>query len=178
VESGRARGEPLRHQELVVAIAFSTDGRVAATGSFDATVQLWDTATGKSLGKSFSHPSAVRGVAFSPDGKILLSQTADGRVWVWDVIRGGPLREPLRLAASLQGASFGPGGNSVFLWGTEMAQLWELPRSLEGPPQRLVTWAQLCSGLELIDDREVVLDAAAWQQRYQALGEPGNWPRP
>src|SRR5438067_985510 len=44
------------HKEMTYGIAFSPDGKYLATGSFDQTVKLWETATGKEI-KTFDGPA-------------------------------------------------------------------------------------------------------------------------
>src|SRR5881398_2323492 len=61
------------HGERVASVAFSPDGKVLATGSFDNTVKLWDFATGKELHNLKGHTNQVYSVAFSPDGNLLAS---------------------------------------------------------------------------------------------------------
>src|ERR1051325_182493 len=53
------------HTGLVYSGAFSPDGKVLATGSFDNTVKLWDFATGKELHTLKGHMNQVYCVAFS-----------------------------------------------------------------------------------------------------------------
>src|SRR5438046_2240027 len=68
------------HTEAVYAVAFSPDGKQLATGSFDKTVRLWDTASGKEVktfGGAAGHQNLVLSVAFSPDGKTLASGSQD-----------------------------------------------------------------------------------------------------
>jgi WD40 repeat protein len=76
------------HTEIVYALAFSPDGKYVATGSFDRTVRLWDTASGKEVkafGGSSGHQNLVLCVAFSPDGKTLASGSQDNTVKLWEL---------------------------------------------------------------------------------------------
>ncbi|MEU7910522.1 NACHT and WD repeat domain-containing protein [Microbispora bryophytorum] len=66
------------------AAAFSTDGRVLATGGRDGEIRLWDVSTRRAVGNPIkAHPGAVTSVVFSPDGKILASAGDDGTVRLW-----------------------------------------------------------------------------------------------
>lgn len=52
-------------------MAFSPDGRYAATGAFDKAVRLWDVESGKELQRFEGHTWGVQAVAYSADGRIL-----------------------------------------------------------------------------------------------------------
>lgn len=85
-ERTRFRGHPLTTSGL----AFSPDGKIAASGDFrgpkSGELKLWDPATGKELVSLPGHaPEAIINVAFSPDGKVLASTSYDRTVKLWDV---------------------------------------------------------------------------------------------
>src|SRR5262245_50755188 len=61
------------HQARVVALAFSPDGKMLASGSDDATIKLWDVTTGKERATLKGHVGGICSVAFSPDGGTLAS---------------------------------------------------------------------------------------------------------
>jgi WD40 repeat protein len=76
----------------ITAIAVSADGKTAATGAADNSIQLIDTANGKILRKLGGHSSPVTGLAFSADGKTLASCSADKSVRLWNAADGKPIR--------------------------------------------------------------------------------------
>jgi WD40 repeat protein/serine/threonine protein kinase len=84
------------HRTQIQCLAFSPDGKWLASGAAgpDATVRIWDVASGK-LEKVCWHAGTegpgsgwVTGVAFAPDGKTVFSSSFEGSVRQWDVQTG------------------------------------------------------------------------------------------
>ena len=72
----------LEHESRVVAVAFSPNGNLLASHSYD--VNLWDFATGRKIATLFKTYGGGP-VAFSPDGTILVAGSPDNRVRLWEV---------------------------------------------------------------------------------------------
>src|SRR5262245_6418242 len=89
------------HTEAIYSAAFNKDGTLAATGSFDKSVRLWDPATGKQL-REFAgpggHQNLVLSVAFSPNGDQIASGGSDNTARVWDVPLSKAVRELVHAA--------------------------------------------------------------------------------
>src|SRR5262249_22556601 len=83
----------LQHGRWVGATAFSADGKLVVTGSFDGTARIWDADTGQ-LQAELPHKDDVVAVAFDPEGVRVVTGCADGTAQVWDVTsrqtRGAP----------------------------------------------------------------------------------------
>jgi WD40 repeat protein len=69
----------------VQCLAFSSDGRILASGSLDESVKLWDALTGKERTTLRGHRSGISAIAFSPDARTLASAGIDDAVRLWQL---------------------------------------------------------------------------------------------
>jgi predicted NACHT family NTPase len=76
----------------VLAVAFSPDGKVLATGEKDGRVRLWNVITGKELLTLRGHSNWVNSVAWSGDSLTLASGSDDNTVKLWNVQTGNCVR--------------------------------------------------------------------------------------
>src|SRR5262249_21571490 len=78
------------HSGPVLALAYSADGRLLASGSADRTVRVWDMLDRQELVAPFVHGHNVVGVAFAPDVSVVASVGLDRQVRLWDLTTGSP----------------------------------------------------------------------------------------
>src|ERR1700756_1257190 len=75
------------HDGLVFNVAFSNDGKILATASFDGTVKLWDFATGKDPKILKGHTGPVYGLAFNnADSTIMATGGDDKIIKLWNPV--------------------------------------------------------------------------------------------
>jgi WD40 repeat protein/serine/threonine protein kinase len=78
------------HDNFVICVAYSADGKWLASASHDQTARIWDADTGSQL-HTLHHNGYVLGVAFSPDGKRLATAATDWTAKIWDFASGAEL---------------------------------------------------------------------------------------
>jgi len=130
------------HTGWVGAIAFSSDGRLLASGDDDGLLILWDVATGAKIRK-LEQPSKLRktknnnldhlfdsgimSVSFSPVGKFLVSGRGDGTISLWEVASGKKITD---IAATPNHSliAFSPDGKMLASAGGEshLIILWDI----------------------------------------------------
>lgn len=118
------------HDRIIQHAAFSPDGRLAATASFDGTVRVTEVASGRTVCPPLEHTNFFLGirylyfVAFSPDGRRLVS-TCNHEAQVWDITTGHRVTPPLRHTNEVRVASFSPDGKQVLTGSLDgTARIW------------------------------------------------------
>jgi WD40 repeat protein len=120
------------HYAAVSSVAFSPDGRFAATGSSDKTVKLWDTFTGREIRSYIGHTHDVNFLAFGPTGKYLASIDRDYHLMIWDIPSSRQVHDIYIPGDRILSVDFHPDGNS-FIAGTEYSHAirFSLPEAAE-----------------------------------------------
>jgi WD40 repeat protein/energy-coupling factor transporter ATP-binding protein EcfA2 len=102
------------HTGQVHAVAYSHDGRFAATGSWDQTVRFWDPHTYQEAGAPIQSPSPVNALAISPDSRLIATGGEDGIVRLWDTASRQPVGTPVDVDGSyLYSVAFSPDGRLI-----------------------------------------------------------------
>jgi WD40 repeat protein len=101
------------HTAAVLAVEFSPDGSVLATGSEDSTVRLWGPRKGAPLRTLTGHTGTVNSVAFSPDGLLLATASEDRTTGLWQVAGGTPSCTMRGHEAAVWKVAFSPDGAMV-----------------------------------------------------------------
>jgi multidrug efflux pump subunit AcrA (membrane-fusion protein) len=119
------------HLDEITGVAVARDGRIVSA-SDDATVRVWDRATGGQL-RVLHHSAAIRALACAAAAtgpSLCLAGTADGKAYLWDLDRKGdtPLLELKgRHEGPITAVAFSPDGKTCATAGDDRdIRLWNV----------------------------------------------------
>ncbi len=133
------------HTGSCVALDFSSDGMLLASGSHDGRVIVWSTGTWQEL-RQFRNPDlpalrdragyggppvnesvVVTSVAFSPDDKTLAMASHEGSIHLWDVTSGNHLAALTGHSNAVTDVAFAPDGRTMASTSTDgTVRLWNM----------------------------------------------------
>jgi WD40 repeat protein/serine/threonine protein kinase len=116
----------LGHDENSISVAFSSDGRRLATGSWQEGPRLWDPTGGGPPLRTFpGSRDPISALAFSPDGGRLASASLGGSVTLWNTTTGEPLHTLPHIGNALC-VAFTPDGRRLASSGEDkVVRLWD-----------------------------------------------------
>jgi WD40 repeat protein len=127
-----ATGKPLRtYATTAESIAFSPDGRTAASADQVGEATLWDVASGRELRRLTGDTSWVDGVALSPDGRTVIFSNL-GDLELWDLTAGAKLRSFSGHGGYISCVAFSPDGRTVLSGSSDQTvRLWDISTGVE-----------------------------------------------
>jgi WD40 repeat protein len=119
------------------AVAFSPDGRRAASASFDKTVRVWALPLGRApdvqppmveVAQFLGHQGGIDSkTAVSPDGHRILSGSSDKTMILWDQATTQPIRRFTGHEGQVWDVAFSPDGRRALSGGSDkVVRLWDL----------------------------------------------------
>ncbi|PGG98364.1 compass component swd3 [Blastomyces parvus] len=149
------------HQLGVSAVKFSPDGSMIASCSADATIKIWDTASGRLIHTFEGHLAGISTISWSPDGAVIASGSDDKSIRLWHVPTGKPHPNPfLGHHNYIYSIAFSPKGNmlvsgsydeAVYLWDVRSARVM---RSLPAHSDPV-------SGVDVVRDGTLIASCAS-----------------
>src|SRR5207248_2434789 len=98
--TGRILGRALEHDQPVVGVIFTPDGKSLLTltegdGTQPSQARRWDLSSGRPLSGVIASPTRFTCVSLGPDGRLLLTGSRQSGAQVWDLSTGQPAGSPL-----------------------------------------------------------------------------------
>jgi len=108
-------------------IAYSPNGLMLASGSWDSKLRLWDVDSGKLIVTMEGHEDSIYSVQFSPGGQLLATSSGDGTVKIWDVNRKKFVREMQGHKGAVTSIDFSSDGLLLISGGTDKTvRIWNV----------------------------------------------------
>jgi WD40 repeat protein len=118
------------HNDLIVNLEFSRDGRFLASSSYDSTGKVWDVQKGQLL-FTLNHADNVYSIVISPDQKYIATASKDGSIVLWDSTYGDTIYTLLEPESTYNPIdpdyiTFSPDGNRLLALHDDKIKIWDI----------------------------------------------------
>ncbi len=172
VARGRELHRILAHQQVVVSLSFSPDGKTLASTGGEKVIRLWDVAAGREAVPQRGHRSAIRALAVSPADGTIFTGGYDGTIRRWDPASGRELGIIATYADPADTWALAPDGTTLVLaspsrmklalWSVaERREIRLLQRKAAAIPRRRLVWSP--------DGKSIAAEGRIWDAATGAV---------
>lgn len=113
------------HQQPINQVAYSPDGTMIASASFDKSVRLWNGITGAFLAVFRGHVQQVYHVAWSADSRWIVSGSKDSTIKLWSIPKRKMIEDLPGHADEVYAVDWSPDGQRVASGGKDkLLKIW------------------------------------------------------
>lgn len=140
LESGETVLDLDGHTDGVLSTAFTADGKIGVSGSWDNSVIVWDLETGDRIHTLIAHSERVSSVDITDNGRYVISGSNDRSMHLWDLQTGTDELEFGSHTDRIQIVEFHPNGREMITGSIDTtATVWRFPHPLD----ELLGWIQM-----------------------------------
>ena len=146
------------HDNVILQLAYSRDGKRLVSSSADQTVKVWDIASGKDS-FSFQEEATSLSSVFSHDGRRVASGSEDRTVKLW-TLPDQEARTVFRGTSRINSVAFSPDGNRIAAESKDTVYVWDVENGNE-----LIQWDSPSSHGRLgwsPDGLQIAIGGAVW----------------
>ena len=168
--------------EPITSVQFHPNGQIILASSEDASLSLWDIASGRCLQEIQAHDELITSAQFSRSGRAILSSSLDGHVKFWNAANLKLVRA-LECPDAVVSAAFSPDGRFA-ITGTmdNTLQLWDVKsgqrlRVFEGHTSEIKSVAFSPNGrfaLSASADSTAILWELDWDYEFPSIDTPAT----
>lgn len=132
LETGELELNLRGHTDGILSVAFSSDGTIGISGSWDNSARVWDLETGRTLHTLVGHTERVSAVDITPDGHYAITGSNDRSMHLWNLETGEDELEYAGHTNRIQTVQFHPNNREMVSGSIDStANIWRFPHPLD-----------------------------------------------